>query len=282
MTGRPLVVTADDLGLTLGVNRAVRRAHLEGLVTATSVLAVGRAFQDAMAMLRDTPTLDLGVHLALVGEDPPVLPATQVPTLVDRRGRFPLTYRHFLARAATGRVDVDDVRRELAAQVATVLAGGLPVSHLDTHQHVHLWPPVASVVLDLAAEHGIEHVRLPRSHARGPVPLGVNTLARLLERRLRERGMPVLDYAGLDEAGAMDRPAIARAAATLAWRADRSGPGAEINVHPGQIDADSSRFAWNYRWEDELAALVDPATGRDIAAAGFTPVSFASLTRGAS
>jgi len=55
-----LVVTADDLDLTDGVCRAVHRGHVEGIVTATSLLAVGRAFDAAAAMLRDTPTLDLG------------------------------------------------------------------------------------------------------------------------------------------------------------------------------------------------------------------------------
>ncbi|MEI2764772.1 MAG: ChbG/HpnK family deacetylase [Dermatophilaceae bacterium] len=278
MTARALVVTADDLGLTVGVNRGIRRAHLDGIVTATSLLAVGGAFDDAVRMLRVTPTLDAGVHLALVGEDPPVLTATEVPTLVDRRGRFPLTYRQFLVRAATGRVDDADVRRELQAQLARVRAGGIPVTHLDTHQHVHLWPTVASAVLDLAAEHGIGHVRLPRSHRAGPVSLGVNALSVALGRQLRRRGLPVADYAGLDEAGAMDRGAIGRALADLAWRRARGQRAfAEINVHPGEVDADSARFAWGYRWAQELAALVDPGTARDVAAAGFALVAFSGL-----
>lgn len=275
MTARALVVTADDLGLTVGVNRGIRRAHLDGIVTATSLLAVGRAFDDAVRMLRETPTLDAGVHLALVGEDPPVLTAAEVPTLVDRRGRFPSTYRQFLVRAATGRVDDADVRRELQAQLARVRAGGIPVTHLDTHQHVHLWPTVGSVVLDLAAEHGIGHVRLPRAHGAGPVSLGVNALSVSLGRQLRRRGLPVPDYAGLDEAGAMDRAAIGRALAALAWRrAGRERALAEINVHPGDVDADSARFAWGYHWAEELAALVDPGTARDVAAAGFVLVPF--------
>jgi predicted glycoside hydrolase/deacetylase ChbG (UPF0249 family) len=77
---RLLIVTADDLGLTRGVNAAVRRAHEDGIVTATSLLAVGREFDDAAAMLRDVPTLELGAHLALVGEDPPLLSAREIPT----------------------------------------------------------------------------------------------------------------------------------------------------------------------------------------------------------
>jgi len=159
---RLLIVTADDLGLTAGVNRAVRRAHLEGIVTSTSLLAVGRAFDDAAAMLRATPTLELGAHLALVGEDPPLLTAHEVPTLVDRRGAFPLSYRTVVAHGLAGRIDPDDVRRELSAQLDRVLGVGVPVTHVDTHQHTHLWPAVGAVVTGLAVERGIAAVRLPR------------------------------------------------------------------------------------------------------------------------
>ena len=69
----------------------MRAAHLDGVVTSTSVLAVGRAFEGAATMLRATPTLDVGAHLALVGEDPPLLPAREIPTLVDADGAFPLS-----------------------------------------------------------------------------------------------------------------------------------------------------------------------------------------------
>ena len=62
---RPLVVNADDLGLSRGINAAIRRAHVDGIVTSTSLLTVGRYAADAAAMLRATPSLAAGVHLAL-------------------------------------------------------------------------------------------------------------------------------------------------------------------------------------------------------------------------
>ena len=158
---RLLVVTADDLGLTAGVNDAVRQAHVHGVVTATSLLAVGSAFDDAARVLRDHPALEVGAHLALVGEDPPLLSAREVPTLVDRTGRFPLSYRTVVARGVAGRVDPDDVRRELGAQLERVRGIGLPVTHVDTHQHTHLWPTVARVVTELALAAGVPAVRLP-------------------------------------------------------------------------------------------------------------------------
>ncbi|WP_199423566.1 carbohydrate deacetylase [Actinotalea solisilvae] len=272
---RPLVVTADDLGLTPGVNRAVRRAHLEGVVTATSLLAVGRAFDDAARMLRATPTLELGAHLALVGEDPPLLTAREIPTLVDRRGALPLGYRTVVARGLAGRIDPADVRRELGAQLERVAGVGLPLTHLDTHQHTHLWPVVGDVVAALAREHGVPAVRLPRARA-GLVRPGVALLARRLGRALRRAGLAApADYAGLDEAGALTR---ARFEAALTALARRGAPHAEINTHPGEPgDPDLGRFAWGYRWSEELDMLTDPTTRDAVARAGYRLTGFAGL-----
>jgi predicted glycoside hydrolase/deacetylase ChbG (UPF0249 family) len=273
---RLLIVTADDLGLTAGVNRAIRRAHLEGIVTSTSLLAVGRAFDDAAAMLRATPTLELGAHLALVGEDPPLLTAREIPSLVDRRGAFPLSYRTVVARGLAGRIDPDDVRRELSAQLNRVLEVGVPVTHVDTHQHTHLWPMVGAVVTSLAVERGIAAIRLPRSHARGVVGLGVATLARRLARKLRGTGrLATDDYVGLDEAGALD---ASRFAAALSALATRGAATAEINAHPSEPDdPDLERFAWGYRWGDELAGLVDAQARSFVEAAGYRLGGFAEL-----
>lgn len=275
---RLLVVTADDLGLTEGGCRAVHRGHTEGIVTATSLLAVGRAFDAAATMLRATPTLGLGAHLALVGEDPPLLPAREIPTLVDRHGAFPLSYRTVVARGAAGRIDPDDVRRELSAQLDRVCGLGLPVTHVDTHQHTHLWPGVARVVVDLARERGIAAVRLPASRRRGPVGRGVTVLADRLRRRIAEAGLVTTDaYAGLDESLALDLPRLSAALASVAAGPART---AEINLHPGeQADPDASRFAWSGHWADELALACDPRARALVTRHGFRLGSFAELTR---
>lgn len=264
--GPLLVVTADDFGLTDGVCRGIVAAHRSGVVTATSVLAVGRSFEYGAALLRDEPSLAIGAHLALVGEDPPLLSAREIPTLVDERGRFPLTYRSVVGRAALRRIDPDDVRREFSAQIARLRAAGLDPTHLDSHQHVHLWPSIGRVVADLAVQEGIGAVRRPWSASRGPVGVGVRMLGRRLGRQLERSGLATTAlYAGLDEAGRLDQPLFA---AALARAADRAAPSLEVNAHPGERDPDLARFDWGYRWADELALMQSPATARLIAAQG--------------
>jgi hopanoid biosynthesis associated protein HpnK len=273
---RLLVVNADDMGLTPGVCRAVQRAHSDGVVTSTSVLAVGTAFEQAAAVVRDAGDLSLGAHLAIVGEDRPLLSAREVPTLVDRDGKFPLSYRTVVARGAAGRIDADDVAREFRAQLERVRAIGVPVTHLDTHQHTHLWPGVAAVVVQLAREAGIRCVRLPTSRRRGPLGLGVRVLAGRLRRRLDRAGLVTTDtYAGLDEAGRMDD---ARFAHALHQLTDSGAATAEVNAHPGEAgEGDLARFDWGYRWGDELAALTAPSTRTLIERQGWRLGSFADL-----
>ncbi len=272
---RLLIVNADDYGLTSGVSRGILRAHRDGIVTSTSVLTLAPAFPTTVGWLGDVGSLGVGVHLAAVGEDPPLLPAAEIPTLVDERGRLAPSWRQFLPRAAAGRIDRDDLAREFAAQVDAVAGAGLPIGHLDTHQHLHLWPLVRGVVLDLAERLGAG-VRVTRSAARSPVGVVVRRLARSLEADARVRGLRFpKSAAGLDEAGALDRDSLVAAVARLAGDGWAS---AEVGSHPGAGDDPArSRYRWNYRWEEELAALTSPEARRAVEAGGFTLGTYADL-----
>ncbi len=269
-----LIVNADDYGLTTAVSEGILRAHRDGIVTSTSVLAIAPGFAGSAGLLSGSG-LGVGVHLAAVGEDPPLLSAAEIPTLVDGRGHLATSYRSFLARAIAGRVDPDDLDREFSAQLEAVQHGGIVVDHLDTHQHLHLWPLVRDVVLDLALRQGIGAVRVPRSTSAFP-GVGVNLLARRLADRASVRGLAYPGQAaGIDEAGRMDAAAIRDALARLA----RSSVGAvELSAHPGEAhDLDRSRYAWNYRWADELAGLTSPEVRADVERHGFALGTYGDL-----
>src|SRR5262245_22573007 len=118
---RRLVVNADDLGLTVGVNDGIFDAHEQGILTSASLLANAPATADAVRRARSHPALGLGVHLALV-DGVPVLPPGRVPTLVEDDGRFRRSWKPFIAACLGGRVSLADIERELTAQVERVLA----------------------------------------------------------------------------------------------------------------------------------------------------------------
>jgi predicted glycoside hydrolase/deacetylase ChbG (UPF0249 family) len=273
---RVLIVNADDYGLTPAVSRGILRAHRDGIVTSTSVLAIAPGFKASAPALRDTPGIGVGAHLAAVGEDPPLLSAREVPTLVDEKGRLATSWRQFVPRMAAGRIDVEDLRREFAAQITCAQEAGLTLGHVDTHQHLHLWPKVGAVVMDVAEAAGITALRIVRSTSRGPTGMTVRRLAGRLERTARARGFRFpASGAGLDEAGTLD---ASRLVPTLERLARTRGPSAELATHPGEADdPERARYRWGYIWDSELDALVDPEARRRVSSLGFRLGTYADL-----
>jgi hypothetical protein len=104
---KQLIVNADDLGLTSGVNRGILQAFQDGIVTSASLLVTGHAFDEAVALARQNPKLDVGLHLALV-EERASLGRDALPTLVDETGRFPRTSAEFIRRAVLRRIKTQD------------------------------------------------------------------------------------------------------------------------------------------------------------------------------
>ena len=277
---RLLIVNADDFGLTPGVCRGIAEAYREGIVRSTSMLAVAPAFEVGASLLRSgaAPGIGLGVHLALVGEDPPLLSAREVPSLVTRRGDFRRSWREFLAAAAAGRIDGEDVRRELGAQVERVRGIGVPITHFDSHQHLHLWPVVRGVAIDLARAERVAALRVPDSAERSPKGAAVRRLAPKLRRACAEAGLATPDaFSGLDGAGRLTVDAIE---ARLA--APEPAGSLEIGCHPGAADdVDRRRYRWDYRWDEELAALRAERTRHAVERHGWTLGTFAELAVGA-
>jgi len=136
-----LVVNADDFGFTRDVNRGILEAHQQGILTATTLMATGQAFDDAVRLAQENPSLDIGCHLVLVGSPP-----------------LPQTVAQLVRAVALGRVRIYD---ELAAQVRRIVDAGLQPTHLDTHKHTHLLPPVLEAVARISEEFRIPWVRRP-------------------------------------------------------------------------------------------------------------------------
>lgn len=274
---RLLIVNADDYGLTTGVSAGIVHAMEHGIVTSTSVLAVAPAANRTLSWLDDR-SVGIGAHLAVVGEDPPLLSASEIPSLVDRTGRLPSSWRALVRRLARGLIDADDLRREMGTQIDAITASGLRLTHLDTHQHVHLWPRVGAVVIQLGLERGVGAVRVPRPSSRGPKGQAILALAQRLHLRVEAAGLRATSWAaGLDEAGHVNGRVLHRVLAVLAAR---GLPSVELNVHPGEADDDDrARYKWGYSWGDELAALTSPSTKDLVKTLGFDLGTYDDLAR---
>jgi chitin disaccharide deacetylase len=159
---RRLIVNADDFGLTPGVNRAIVEAHRNGIVTSSTLMATGGAFDDAAKDARSLPNLSTGCHVLLV-DAKPVLQPEAVADLIDPASgnQFRDTLGPFARRAAGGKISGDHIEAETTAQIRKLQAAGISVSHIDSHKHTHILPQVLRPLLRAANACGVKAVRNP-------------------------------------------------------------------------------------------------------------------------
>ena len=161
---RKLIVNADDLGLTAGVNRAILETHLGGVVSSATLMASGGAFEDAVTAARSAPNLSVGCHVVLV-DGAPVSPPDTVDTLLAIRSaepdKFYSSLSAFAARATLGGFDRDQLVAEITAQIRKIQSAGLQVTHLDTHKHAHVFPEIFAALLRAARICGVRAIRNP-------------------------------------------------------------------------------------------------------------------------
>jgi hopanoid biosynthesis associated protein HpnK len=274
---KELIVTADDVGLHRGTTAGAIQAHRDGIVTACSVCACGPELDHALEALAAVPALDVGAHLMLV-EGTPLLPAGRIPSLTRRDGRFRPHHLRFVTDYLIGRVSLRDVEAELDAQLARLTSAGLRLTHVNSHQHLHMLPGIFGIVVSLATRYSIPYVRVVRE-ARGSSRTGGRSAH------------------GAARSGAPGRPSVARrtmirALALLAHHADagrlqvndrtmgvmeaghlsagcllallpRVEGLTELVAHPGIGNRELARvYDWRYDWDAETAALCDPAVRR--------------------
>lgn len=150
---KTLIVNADDFGLCDGVNAAVLDAYRAGALSSATLLVNGRAAQAAADLAQQHPGLGVGLHFNLTLGQPSAEPR-EVAGLLGDDGEFPA--RGELARRLLrGSASTAQIARELDAQLAAFAALGLQPTHVDSHQHVHAFPPVFDVLARACAQRSL-------------------------------------------------------------------------------------------------------------------------------
>ncbi len=277
-----LVVTADDFGLSLPVNDAVEQAHVNGILTAASLMVGAPACDDAVERARRLPRLGVGLHLTLV-DGSPVLPPQQVPGLVGPDGRFSTDPVRF----GTALFLSSELRRqaeaEVTAQFEKFRRTGLVMDHVNGHQHFHMHPVVSRMIAKLAPGFGRPPVRIPveplvasysatsdRFFDRLASWLFFGAQTRLLRHRAIASGSPVNDYVfGLNDSGAMVETRVLQFL-------DRLPDGiSEFYFHPATKRwAGVDNLPEHYRPIEEFAALTNASVKAKIDQLGLKPVAF--------
>ncbi|HEU4450246.1 MAG TPA: ChbG/HpnK family deacetylase [Gaiellaceae bacterium] len=223
-------MNADDFGASAETVAATIGCLEQGAVTSATIMATMPAAEQALAYARGRPDLSFGVHLTFVGdgEERPAADPGEVPALVDGTGRFPRT-RLVRLRALARRLPVGQIERELAAQIGLVAAAGVPVSHVDSHRHLHKLAPFRAALRRVLPGFGIERVRTVQDVYLGRPLLAATYWVGPLWRRPLRRSFRTTDHfympASTGDLGWADE--------LLGRVGDLPGGTLEVGVHPG-------------------------------------------------
>jgi len=243
-------------------------------------MVTGRNVAEAVDIAWQDPVLAVGLHLTL-SNGSSLLPAAQIPLLVDSDGHFPdsparagLRY-YFNGRAKT------QLRREIEAQFRAFAQTGLRLSHVDGHQHLHLHPAVLPIVLELAARYEACGLRVPSEPLWASARIDPSGLSRkaiiasghaYLRARCR-RQLALTGLASCERAiGSLmsGRMSAGYAIAMLSRLRCRS---VEIFFHPSMTDSGDACGPNR----GDLNALLDPRLRRFVEESGCELTSYAGL-----
>lgn len=268
-----LIVNADDFGLSHGTNRAVVKAHREGILTSTSLMVNGDAANNALLLARETPTLAVGIHLTLVRGKSTLKPS-EIIGVVNQRFEFDESpvragFRYYFNH------ELDHfLKQEIDAQFREFRTAGLQLDHVNGHLHFHLHPTIFAHLKRHYKAWGITTMRLTRE------PLLINLrlafghyfyrfshsfifdqLSSSAAPSLERRGIKHTDYTfGLMQNGRLTEKYLLRLIENL-W------PGTfEIFCHPDEDEH-----------EHELAALLSPRVKELIRQRGIELIRYSDL-----
>lgn len=280
---KQLIINADDFGLNETVNEGIIKGYTAGIVTSTTLMPSGNAFEHATTLASSHKQLGVGVHLTLVGEKPICKPDT-IKSLVNMEGYLAPQYPQFLADYCLGKIRLEDVQRELTAQVQKVADSGIAITHLDSHQHMHIVPGIIEITINLAKQFNIKAIRIPaepylflggypfsvvRFIARG----GLTCLAQLARRKIQRQGLISSNhFFGMLAGGNMHEEFLLHIINSLPEGIS------EIMMHPGMNDVIlKTLYNWDLHWEAELSAVTSPIIRQSIINNDINLISFREL-----
>jgi predicted glycoside hydrolase/deacetylase ChbG (UPF0249 family) len=289
-----LIVNADDLGWTDGVNRGILEAFHHGIVTSTSLLANGAAFAGGVEAAHSAPGLGVGVHLNL-SDGPPVAERETITSLLNNDGEFAGGPESLLLRRVRRGLMLAEVETEWDAQIQRVRDAGVVPTHLDGHKHVHMLPGLFEIALKLAKRHGIGAIRVSleasslraalssgsKQHAgvvmkQGVQARGLKFLARDAREQAERAGISTADFfCGIAQTGELTREGVEQFVKSL------PDGTTELICHPGYADAALQKTPTRLQdsRETELRILTDTGIRNLVASLGIRLIDYGFVTQ---
>jgi chitin disaccharide deacetylase len=273
VSGKYLIVNADDYATDQDRNRGILEAAERGIVTSTTIIANRLGAGDSLSRLEKVFAGRTGIHLNLTFGVPL---GGNALTLTDEFGRF-LNKTTVWQKAFRRTLDLAEVEREFTAQINHLLMFGIRPDHIDGNNHIHVFPDIAKVVARLANHFAITWVRLPQEPFtcwRQYVQPG--TFKKSFIGLLSHKAAPVFREHGLrftDSFSGIQFPKISRVESLRAFVANLPTGTTELMCHPGYSGDGSNPFSSAAR-EAELKALTHPAVFEEVAQRDIRLISY--------
>ena len=151
---KKLIINADDLGFSLGVNQAILKANKEGFLSHASLMANTQFFDHAVKeIIPQCPKLKVGVHVNLT-----CAKALFSKNILTENGLLNNTFVKLLFKRKSKKV-LESLEKEIELQILKIKESEIKISHIDGHEHVHVIPSINKIVRKLAKKYEIERVR---------------------------------------------------------------------------------------------------------------------------
>lgn len=244
-------IVADDLGLDISVNQGIVYALKNKLVSGASIMVNGEQFSHAVELIANLENPNIGIHFVLVGEKGLYLK------------ELPKNYQIFFLKYIFGLIKIEDIEKELRAQLNKLLKAGIKPQFINSHQHLHLLPKVTDAVIKLAKENNIKYIRtvgepfsLKGGLLRSLESIFLALLSKLSRNKIKKAGLSTNDiFIGFLHAGNLQKKDV-----SLAYEISNENPNKiiELGAHPGfeSTELKEKYKNWgNYNWQKELDLL---------------------------
>ena len=270
-----LIVTADDFGYSKYTNNAIIECFRKGFVTSTSLTVNNKHFNGSIKILKQNKNLDVGIHINLTE----FKPLTKSKALIDRNGAFIDKSRWF--DGYYKKIDKNEIENEINAQILKAISSRLNITHINGHNHIHIFPNIIDVVVTLAKKYKIKYVRLPNEKIVNETQKQSSELqkrnimakfSKSAKDKILKNGLKTTDaYYGILDMNDLDFDRLSMALASI-----KDGT-SELMVHPAYVDKNGDIFHRLKQREKEIKLLTNNKIKQLIKKRGIKLINFSQI-----
>lgn len=266
-----LIITADDFGYSRNVNRAIIKCFKNGSITSTSLLVNTKYFDESVRLLKSNENLDFGMHINLTE----FKPLTNAKTLTDRGGYF--FNKNKWIEGHHKKAKKKEIEKEIEAQIVKALSSKLKTTHINGHNHIHVFPKVIDAVVKLAKKYKIKYIRLPlesnfRRVKQNNFTKLISQLSKTARNKINKNQLKATDdFYGILNMHDMDFDKLSNIVKSL-----KNGT-SELMTHPAYIDRNGDVFHQSRQRENEINLLTNKKIIRAIKKLKINLTNFSEL-----